>query len=130
MMKYVCLGYVDEKMRVNMIDSEQASLTIQQFYYVEELKRMGFFLSGEDLQDSQNTTTVRKQDGKISVTAGPHKHMKEQFGSFILIEAKDLNHAIRLISTHPSLQIGNTWEIRPVAHYQSKVTPRFPGKKY
>jgi hypothetical protein len=129
-MKYICLGYVDEKMRVNMLEREQAALTIQQFYYVEELKRMGSFLSGEELRDSQNTTTVRKQDGKISVTAGPHKDTKEQFGGFILIEAKDLNHAIRLISTHPSLQIGNTWEIRPVAHCQSNVTPRFPSEKY
>ena len=110
-MKYMCFGYGQEK----VLQNKRAFFIERCSSYVEELKRAGCFIEGEVLEDSQNTAAVRSRGGKISVTAGPYRKSKEQFKKFILIEAKDLNHAIRLISKHPSLELGETWEIRPVA---------------
>jgi len=31
----------------------------------------------------------------------------------MILEARDLNHAIQLMSNHPSIRMGTTWEIRP-----------------
>ena len=81
--------------------------------YVEELKRSGHFVCGEVLQGPENAATVRPQGGKISIIAGPYTGTKDKSDAFIVIEAKDFNHAIRLISKHPSLQRGGTWEIIP-----------------
>jgi hypothetical protein len=33
-------------------------------------------------------------------------------GGLLILEAKDLNHAIQLISNHPGIKMGR-WEIRP-----------------
>lgn len=71
-------------------------------YYIEELNKRSHFVSGEVLQGPQNTATLRSQSGKLSVIAGTYMEMKDQFDAFILLEAKDFNHAIQLISKHPS----------------------------
>jgi len=47
-------------------------------------------------------------------TDGPYAETKEQIGGFLLLEAKDLDHAIELMSKHPGVK-GGAFEIRPVA---------------
>jgi hypothetical protein len=40
----------------------------------------------------------------------------------MILEATDLNHAIRLMSKHPSLRLGGgSWEIRPAADLTAMV---------
>lgn len=39
--------------------------------------------------------------GKASVTDGPYVEMKEKISGLCVLEARDLNHAIRLMSKHP-----------------------------
>jgi hypothetical protein len=52
------------------------------------------------------------KDGKIAVTDGPYAETKEMLGGILLLEARDLNHAIALMSKHPGVQMG-PFEIRP-----------------
>jgi hypothetical protein len=58
--------------------------------------------------------TLRYTNGRVVVTDGPYAETKEQLGGIIILEARDLNHAVELISKHPGTKIG-PWEIRPVA---------------
>lgn len=37
---------------------------------------------------------------------------KELLGGLLILEARDLNHAIELVSNHPGIKMGS-WEIRP-----------------
>jgi hypothetical protein len=53
-------------------------------------------------------------DGKLSVTDGPYAETKEQLAGFWIVEARDLNHAIQLMSKNPALR-GGAIEIRPAA---------------
>ena len=46
----------------------------------------------------QTATTVRVRNGKVSITDGPFAETKEQLGGFILIDARDLDGAIRVTS--------------------------------
>jgi hypothetical protein len=46
------------------------------------------------------------------VTDGPFAETKETLGGILLLEARDLNHAIALMSKHPGVKMG-PWEIRP-----------------
>ena len=48
----------------------------------------------------------------MSVTDGPYAETKELLGGLLIVEARDLNHAIQLISKHPGVKMGR-WEIRP-----------------
>jgi hypothetical protein len=82
------------------------------FAYDDELRRGGHFLGGEALQTSLNAATVRCRNGQIVVTDGPYAETKEQLGGILFLEARDLNHAIQLMSKHPGVGAGG-FEIRP-----------------
>jgi hypothetical protein len=58
--------------------------------------------------------TLRFRGGKVTVTDGPYAETKEQIGGILILEARDLNHAIQLMSKHPGVQAG-PFEIRPAA---------------
>lgn len=64
-------------------------------------------LGGEALQPSSTASTVR---GKALVTDGPFADTKEALGGFYVIEAPDLDVALRLAKLCPA---GNV-EVRPV----------------
>jgi hypothetical protein len=112
-MKYVCLGYFDEKQWDALSESEQNALMDECFAYDEVLRKNGHFAGGEALQSPRNASTVRWKNGKVSVTDGPYAERKEQLGGILVLEARDLNHAIRLISKHPGVKVG-PFEIRQV----------------
>jgi hypothetical protein len=59
-------------------------------------------------------TTLRWKNGKVSITDGPYAETKEQIGGILILEARDLNHAIQLMSKHPGVKAG-PFEIRPAA---------------
>lgn len=117
-MKYICLGYINEKEWASATEEEQQAMMDECFNYDDELRKNGHFAGGEALQGSQNATTLRWRNGKVSVTDGPFAETKEQIGGIMILEATDLNHAIRLMSNHPSLRLlrdRGSWEIRPAA---------------
>lgn len=120
-MKYVCLGYMDDQKWTAMTEKEQQSFIDQCFAYDDELRENGHFIGGEALQGSENATTVRFKNGKVSVTDGPFAETKEQLGGIMLLEANDLNHAIQLMSKHPSIRMGGSFEIRPAADLSEMI---------
>ncbi len=108
-MKYICFGYLDVQTWEKKSPSEQNAMIDQCFAYDEVLKKSGQWAGGEGLQGA---TTLSYQNGKVSVSDGPYAETKELLGGLLILEAKDLNHAIQLISNHPGLKMGR-WEIRP-----------------
>lgn len=115
-MKYICLGYINEKEWASASEKEQLAMMDECFTYDDQMKKDGHFVGGEGLQGSENATTLRWRNGKVSVTDGPFAETKEQIGGIMILEATDLNHAIRLLSNHPSMRLlreRGCWEIRP-----------------
>ena len=111
-MKYICLGYLDPKKWETMSDSERNAFIDECFAYDDVLRKNGHFVGGEALQSPRNAITLRFQNGKVSVTDGPYAETKEQLGGILILEAKDLNHAIQLMSKHPGVR-GGSFEVRP-----------------
>ena len=113
-MKYICLGYIDEKKWETMPETERNAMLDDCLAYDDVLRKNGHFAGGEALQSYHNATTLRWQNGKISITDGPYAETKEQIGGILILEATDLNHAIQLMSKHPGVKVG-PFEIRPAA---------------
>jgi hypothetical protein len=63
---------------------------------------------------------LRWKDGKVSVTDGLHAETQEQIGGILILEARDLNHAIQLMSKHPGVKAG-PFEIRLVGDLTEMV---------
>jgi len=112
-MKYICLGYMDPKKWETMSESDRNAFVDECFAYDDVLRKNGHFAGIEALQSARNAATLRFQNGKVSVTDGPYAETKEQLGGILILEAKDLNHAIQLMSKHPGVKAGSI-EIRPV----------------
>jgi hypothetical protein len=111
-MKFVCFGYLDTEDWGRMAAAEQTALIDRCFAYDETLKKNGHWVYGEGLQGPETTVRLRSKKGKVSVTDGPYAETKELLGGLLILEARDRDHAVELISNHPGSQMG-TWEIRP-----------------
>jgi hypothetical protein len=111
-MKYVCLGYIDHTRWASLPEAERNALIDSCFSYDDELRRAGHFAGGEALQEAGTAATLRFRDGQVTVTDGPFAETREQIGGILVLEARDLNEAIRLMSRHPGVRVG-PFEIRP-----------------
>lgn len=112
-MRYACLVYLVEKEMAAMSESEARTCTEESLAYDEALRRSGQLVVAQALAPVETATTIRVRHGKLTATDGPFAETKEQLGGFILIEARDMNEAIRLAAGIPIAKY-STIEVRPV----------------
>lgn len=112
-MKYLLLIYENEGNFASVSEAEQGRLFQEYMDYSRGIKKSGNYISGEALQPIATATTVRKRNGKTLTTDGPFAETKEQLGGFYLVEAKDLDEAIKLASGIPAVRTGSI-EVRPI----------------
>jgi hypothetical protein len=121
-MKYVCLVYLDETTFATMSDVEQGRLINEALDSDDALRLSGNYVDANALEPPGAAVSVRVRDKRLSATDGPFAETKEHLSGFIVIEARDLNDAIRLAGTIPMARYG-TIEVRPVRElerYQPK----------
>jgi hypothetical protein len=111
--KYICLGYYDKGKFDALPESERNAMFDACFDYDDHLRAKGHFTGGEALQGPETALTLSWKNGKVVTTDGPYAETKEQLGGILVLEARDMNHAVQLISQHPALTFGNIFEIRP-----------------
>jgi hypothetical protein len=113
-MKFVCLGYIEPGKFENMPENERNAAVDSCFSYDGVLRQNGHFAGGEGLQPPGTAATLRLRNGKVVVTDGPYAETKEQLGGILILDARDMKHAIELMSKHPGVRMG-PFEIRPAA---------------
>jgi len=111
--RYLCLLYYDEKVLDGVSKSDYDALVAEAVGYEDVLRESGHYVASNALQSVQTATTVRFRGGKASTTDGPFAETKEQLGGFFLIEAEDLDEALRLASKIPPARLGCV-EVRPI----------------
>lgn len=112
-MKYLCLAHEEEAVLNGLSHDEWRTLRQETLDYVEALRTSGRLVDARPLQSATTAVTVRVRDDKLIVTDGPFTETKEQLGGYFLIEAADLEEAVRIASKWPSARLG-TIEVRPV----------------
>ena len=119
-MKYICLGYIEPDKLGNLSETDRNAMVDECFTYDDELRAKGHFAGGEALQPPQTAATLRWENGKVAITDGPYAETKEQLGGILILEARDLNHAIQIMSKHPGVKAG-PFEIRPAADLSEMI---------
>ncbi len=114
-MKYICFGYYDKDKFDRMTEEERNAMFDTCFEYDDHLRANGHWAGGEGLQPVETALTLYWKNGKVATTDGPYAETKEQLGGILVLEARDISHAVQLMSRHPAMTYGNTFEIRPVA---------------
>jgi len=112
-MKYLCMAYEEEEKLNALSKSEWDALREETLSYVEEIRKKGYLVTAEALQSVRTATTVRVRKGKVAMVDGPFAETKETLGGFFLINAQDLNEALRVASQWPSARLGSI-EVRPI----------------
>jgi hypothetical protein len=112
-MKFYCFGYYDEEKWQALSEGEQKEFMDECFAYDDVLRKNGHIAGGDALDSVRNAVTVRWKGGKESIEKGPYIKSKEQMGGILILEARDMNQAVELISRHPGLKAG-PFEVRAV----------------
>jgi hypothetical protein len=115
-MRYLCLGYYDPERFDALSDEEKEALGERCRPHDEALYATGAVISVATLDGSG--AHIRPGDSGPSITDGPFAEAKEVVGSWFLIEADDLEQAVRIASLHPAARIGRelgfSIEVRPI----------------
>lgn len=118
-MKYLCQVWFDGAILEAMTKEEKTALDTNSMNYDDDLVESGHMIVAEALQPPKSAVTVRVRSGEMSVTDGPFAETKETLGGFILIEAKDLNDAIRVAAGIPLAKLGAI-EVRPIHEFEAE----------
>ncbi|HET9851919.1 MAG TPA: YciI family protein [Candidatus Limnocylindrales bacterium] len=120
-MQYLVLIYSAEG--AQPADAERVGgMMVEYNDYTTMLRDNGHLLAGEALQPTSTATTVRVRDGQTITTDGPFAETKEALGGFYLIEAKDLDEALRLGGACPGAKWGSI-EVRPIVDFAAGQVP-------
>lgn len=112
-MKYMFLIYLDETKFDAMTDAEKDGFINGMMDYDDWLRDAGHLILGEPLKAPSEAVTLRQWDGALAMTDGPFMETKEHLSGFVLVTARDLNHALQLAAKMPLVTVGSI-EVRPV----------------
>lgn len=115
-MQYLLLIYSDEKHWANMSEDQSSAMLAEYGTFTKEIEASGNLRGGEALQPVHTATTIRVREGKTLTSDGPFAETREQLGGYYLIEAKDIDEAIKIAARIPDARLGCV-EVRPILSY-------------
>ena len=114
-MKYICMGYIKPGTFEGMTEDQRDAVLDECFEHNDHLRANGHLVGEIALQPPETAVTLYWKNGKVATTDGPYAETKEQVGGIQILEARDLNHAMQLVSELPGFKYGlGPIEVRPV----------------
>ena len=109
-MRYALLIYVEQ-----WDPTPEQNLEVMEAYnaFTKDAADADVMRGGEALEDAKSATTVRVRNGQTLVTDGPFAETKEEFGGFYVVEAPNLDEAIKWAAKIPGAARGSI-EVRPI----------------
>ena len=112
-MQYMILIYGDEKRWEKMSQGDGRKMMADYMQYTKELGATGMMRAGSQLRPVATATTLREKSGKLVTTDGPFAETKEQLAGYYLIDAPDLDSALKWAGKCPGVRDGSV-EVRPL----------------
>jgi hypothetical protein len=112
-MKFLMMIYTDDTL-LDAIPPAQADSMMQGcFAHADELRGRGELLDSAQLEPPGTAKSVRLRERQLSVTDGPFAETKEYLAGFNVIEARDIDEAVRMAAEFPWTRTGCI-EVRPL----------------
>ncbi len=112
-MKFLLLIYSDRSLSDALPPDEADGMMRECLAHADELRQEGYLIESQMLEGTETAKSMRIRNGRTRVTDGPFSETKEVLGGFNLIEARDMDEAIRIAAQFPWSRTGCV-EIRPV----------------
>ncbi|HUQ99692.1 MAG TPA: YciI family protein [Gemmatimonadaceae bacterium] len=117
-MKFMVLIYNDTGMLDSMPATEFDATMRSCIEHADDLRKQGYLLESQQLEGAQTAKSVRVRKNRMTITDGPFSETKEVLGGFNLIEAENMEEAVRIASEFPWAQTGCV-EVRPVRDFDA-----------
>jgi hypothetical protein len=78
--------------------------------WMKSLEEKGQLVAGEPLQQNGKQVSGTKK----VITDGPFVEAKEAVGGYLIVNAKNIDHAVEISMACPILEVGGKVEVRPV----------------
>lgn len=112
-MKFLMMIYVDDALLQALPAGEFDTMMRGCLRHADELRAAGCVLDSQQLEPPATARSLRVRQQRAQVLDGPFAETKEYLAGFNLIEAVDLDDAMRIAQTFPWARIGAI-EVRPV----------------
>ena len=112
-MQYMLLIYGDQESWSTRSEEENGQIYQAYMEFSQEIQDSGVLVRGDALEPTQTATTVRVRNDETLTTDGPFAETKEQLGGYYLVEAADMDEALKIAERIPSARYGSI-EVRPV----------------
>lgn len=117
-MKFLLMIYNDDSLLDELPAGEFDHRMRHCIGHADELRECGKLLDSQQLEAPATARTVRIRNQQISVVDGPFAETKEYLGGFNLIEADDMDEALRIAAEFPWTQTGCV-EVRPIRDFEA-----------
>jgi hypothetical protein len=112
-MKFVVLIYTDSSLLEALPPGQFDEMMRHCLDSADELREKGRLSDSQMLQAPATARSIRVRNGRQTVVDGPFTETKEVLGGFNLIDAPNMEEAVRIASQFPWTQVGCV-EVRPV----------------
>ena len=125
-MKFACLVYHEQMETCSEADLAAIVEECQgAAAWNEDMRKGGHHVFTAGLQSVRTAKTLRQRNGRLCITDGPFAETREGLGGLTIIEARDLNEALELVSKFPARL--TSVEVRPIMEPGSELTD--PGDR-
>ena len=112
-MQFMLLIYIDDALLASLPAGQFDAMMRDCLSHADELRAQGPLLESQQLESASTAKSIRTRAGRLTVTDGPFAEAKEVFGGFNLIEADNIDEAVKIAMSFPWSKIGCV-EVRPV----------------
>jgi hypothetical protein len=118
-MKFLVIIYNDPTMLDAMPQQEFDKTMRGCIEHADELKTKGNLIESQQLESPRTAKTLRRRNDRLTITDGPFAETKEILAGFNLIEAEDMDEAVRIASEFPWAETGSI-EVRPIRDFEAE----------
>lgn len=112
-MKFLMMIYTDDTLLQELPEGSFDTMMRGCFEHADELRADGHLLDSQQLEHAVTAKSVRVRNQRTSVVDGPFTETKEYLAGFNLIEAENIDEAVRIASEFPWARTGCI-EVRPI----------------
>src|SRR6478609_3455452 len=112
-MKFMVLIYNDPELLAAVPQREFDETMRGCIEHAEELQGQGYLIESQQLEPPATAKSIRVRKGKTTMIDGPFAETKEILGGFNLIEAENMDEALRIAEEFPWTRTGSV-EVRPL----------------
>jgi hypothetical protein len=113
-MQYALLIYGDEIAAEKAPPAAKEAIMRDFAAFTASILTAGKYRGGEAFRPTATATTLRLNEGRVSIGDGAVRSTTGQLGGFYLVDARNLDEAMEIAARVPSVRFGGTVEIRPV----------------